>query len=184
MHEIEQLFAQRLKSARLERGLTLAEVASDTGLSTGYLSRLEGGSRQPSVGSLVILSRVLNINLTELLSDEPEVNSAVIRKGSRESHVRPEGDYVHVSKSLPNTRIDVVQVALAPDVPPVEMKSHPGEEWVYVLEGKVALELGTERYELYVGDAAHFFASLPHRMASVDGHAQVLLNIAGPSRAH
>lgn len=184
MDEIEQLFAQRLKTARLARGLTLAEVAANAGLSTGYLSRLEGGSRQPSVGSLVVLSRVLNVNLSELLSNEPEANSAVIRKGSRESHARPEGDYVHVSKSLPNTCIDVVQITLAPDVPHVEMKSHPGEEWVYVLEGKVELELGAERHELFAGDSAHFFASLPHRMTSLDGQAQVLLNIAAPSRTH
>lgn len=182
--EVEQRLAQRLKAARLARGLMLADVAESAELSVGYLSRLESGARQPSVGTLVVLARVLHVSLFELLSDQAETTSAIIRKGSRESHARPEGEYVHVSNTLPNTSIDVVQISLASDVRRVEMKSHPGEEWVYVLSGRVELELGTERHELSAGDSAHFFASEPHRMAAMEGTAQVLLNIVAPSRNH
>lgn len=182
--EVERRLAQRLKSARSARGLNLADVANSADLSVGYLSRLEGGVRQPSIGTLVVLSRVLKVSLTELLSDQPESTSAIIRNGSRETHVRPEGKYIHVSNTLADTNIDVVRISLVPDARRVEMKNHPGEEWLYVLSGTVKLELGADEFELRPGDAAHFQASEPHRMAAVAGPAEVLLNITALSRNH
>jgi quercetin dioxygenase-like cupin family protein len=133
---------------------------------------------------LVVLSRILNVNLAELLSDQPESISPVIRQGSRASHVRPEGRYVHLSNTLVGTNIDVVQISLTAHDRLVDMKEHPGEEWLYVLRGDVKLELNSDEYVLHTGDSAHFLATTPHRMTAASESAEVLLNITAPSRAH
>lgn len=64
---VEQpMFGRRLRQLRTERGLTLAALAGD-GMSTGYLSRLESGARQPSEQALAHLSDRLGISTAQLV---------------------------------------------------------------------------------------------------------------------
>jgi transcriptional regulator with XRE-family HTH domain len=64
---VEQpMFGRRLRQLRTERGLTLAALAGD-GMSTGYLSRLESGARQPSEQALAHLSERLGISTAQLV---------------------------------------------------------------------------------------------------------------------
>lgn len=184
--DIEQRIANRLRQARHDRGLTLAEVAEDAGLSLGYLSRLESGARRPSVGSMVVLAGVLGLGLSELLADPGQQDVVIIRKGSQSRHPRPEGIYTHVSGSLPNGMFEVLEIELHPSRRRTPDKSHRGEEWLYVLEGHAQLELDETSYELSAGDAAHYSALRPHRISTQDPVARVLICIAAPttSRVH
>ncbi|MEV0228262.1 helix-turn-helix domain-containing protein [Nonomuraea sp. NPDC050786] len=61
----QPVFGRRLRQLRTERGLTLAALAG-TGMSAGYLSRLESGARQPTERAIAHLAAQLGISPAEL----------------------------------------------------------------------------------------------------------------------
>jgi transcriptional regulator with XRE-family HTH domain len=67
-----EVVGQRLRAARDDRGLTLAQLASLTGLTKAHLSRLESGERQASIGALVGLSSALGTKVSVLLGEDAE----------------------------------------------------------------------------------------------------------------
>src|SRR5258708_37663834 len=84
---LEQFLATlgtRLKSLRSQHGWTLEQLSKLTKLSEPYLSRLEGGTRQPSLAALITLGQVYNIPIRTLLDADGEQSSrcAVIRAGN------------------------------------------------------------------------------------------------------
>ena len=60
---------------------------------------------------------------------------------------------------------------------------HEGEEWIYVLTGRLTLSLAGSVYELDAGDAAHFDSQIPHRLIAREGTDVEVLLVASPLRA-
>jgi uncharacterized cupin superfamily protein len=69
-------------------------------------------------------------------------------------------------------------VVVPVDRPHGELYGHVGEEWLYVLSGRLRLVIGTTESELTVGDAAQFDASTPHRLFASGAEDAVLLLVA------
>lgn len=179
--EVERRIADRMRSIRKEKGLTLSHVAAQAGLSSGHLSRIESGARQPSIGTLVLIARSLGVTLADVLAEENGPDPVIVRSAEATRHRRPEGVYARLSGRLDDGVLEVLRLDLDPEAVRISTRRHPGEEWIHVLTGTVTLELGTARYELHPGDAAHFQAEQPHRL-SCDGPASVLVVIAAPER--
>ncbi|WP_162795107.1 helix-turn-helix domain-containing protein [Nonomuraea lactucae] len=177
--EVERRIAERMRGLRRSKGLTLAEVAQQAGLSPGHLSRIESGARQPSIGTLVLLARALGATLADLLAED-DGDPVIVRGAAAQAHRRPEGLFASLSGRLEDGALEVIRLDLDPEAGKVTTKSHPGEEWVYVLSGVVTLELGTSRHSLDAGDAAHFRGEQAHRMRC-SRPATVLIVIAAPS---
>jgi quercetin dioxygenase-like cupin family protein len=55
-----------------------------------------------------------------------------------------------------------------------EMSVHEGEEFIYVLDGVVALNIGQDSYDLEPGDSAYYLSTTPHLVASKSGKATIL----------
>lgn len=175
---VDSLLAHRLRSLRQQQGFKLSDTALKAGISASHLSRLESGERQPSVGSAVLLAKALGVTLSSLLLENQEHDEVVATEGSRETHTTPEGTYVRLSNTSGNTHLDVVKMQLRASTSKPEHKTHFGEEWVYVLQGRVELQLGTTSYVLDEGDAAHYLADTPHRFIALDDHAEVIISIS------
>src|SRR3981081_2290551 len=102
--------ARRLKELRAERGITLTALAEQTGLSTAHLARLERGDRQPSIGSLLQISRVYGVSVSELVQDQEEEEYHLVRADDAARH--PGQDGVYTVLSGPGAVIAVVRVEL------------------------------------------------------------------------
>jgi len=168
----------RLKSLRSQQGWTLEQLSKRTGLSEPYLSRLEGGTRQPSLAALITLGQVYNIPIRTLLDagDEPSSRCAVIRAGSPVPRTANGLSYRPISGGGALTNLQAIAIAIPPNRHYEKFNQHDGEEWLYVLSGRVKLVFEGEEHLLDAGDAAHFDARTPHRLAA-DGKrgAEVLL---------
>lgn len=130
------------------------------------------------MGSAVLLAKALGVTLSALLEEDSEHGEVVIKKDTRDTHTTPEGVYTRLSNASRNTHLEVVRMELDPSTETPDHKTHPGEEWVYVLEGSVKLELGTTVYVLNTGDAAHYLAEAPHRFTALDTPAEIILSIS------
>jgi transcriptional regulator with XRE-family HTH domain len=160
----------RLRALRQQRGATLAELSTTTGISVSTLSRLESGQRKPTLELLLPLARAHQVPLDELV-DAPET-------GDPRIHAKP---FVRQGVTvIPLTRRPGGLQAFKQLYPPhwpgraPEQGSHEGYEWLYVLNGQLRLLLGDNDLRLNPGEAVEFDTHVPHAFATGDQAAEVL----------
>jgi len=168
----------QLSRLRQSRGWTLAELAERTGLSRPYLSRLEGGQRQPSLAALMSLANIYETPLQALLDPAAAATaeSSVIRT-ARVTIQRGNGlRYRPISGRKDALRLSALHVTVPHRRRQRTFSQHDGEELLYVLSGTLVLTLDRQSHTLSVGDSAHFDSKIPHRLtAAADRDAEVLL---------
>jgi transcriptional regulator with XRE-family HTH domain len=161
--DIDLWVARRLKELRAERGITLTALAEQTGISAAHLSRLEKGDRQPSIGSLLQISRVYGVSVSDLVQDRDEGDYHLVRADQATRHPGEDGAYTVLSGS--GAAIAVVRVEL-PGGRRTKEARHVGEEWLHVLSGVVDLELAGQGIHLSAGDSVHFDSGRPHQLTN------------------
>ena len=163
------LVGPRLRRVRVERGVTLTDLAERTGISKSTLSRLENGQRRPSLELLLPLAQAYRVPLDDLVG-APEVGDPRIR-------LKPQ--QVHGRTVLPLTRqpngVQAWKIVIPAGQSTPQPRTHDGYEWLYVLVGRMRLVLGDRDLVLEVGEAAEFDTQLPHWFGSTgEGPAEVL----------
>lgn len=165
--------APRLRELRTRRGLTLAELSEETGISASTLSRLESGGRRPTLDLLIRLAAVYRASLDDLVG-APQI---------ADPRVHPKPFYRDGTAIIPLTRsnpdVHAFKMVLPGHAPeaPVEQRSHEGYDWIYVLSGRVRLALGEEELVLEAGEAAEFDTRMPHGTASASLEPAEILNL-------
>ncbi|MFJ5114356.1 helix-turn-helix domain-containing protein [Streptomyces sp. NPDC088551] len=156
--------APRLRDLRRGRRLTLETAARRAGLSPAHLSRLETGRRQPSLPMLLSLARIYGTTVSELLGEIPPERDPIVRADRMEPVEADGWTYYQAGgsgRAMQPLRLQVPYGAQGDLV-----RVHPGEEWLYVLEGRLRLTLGDAVHVLDPGDSAHFDSLTPHRIAA------------------
>lgn len=171
--------AMRLKQLRLERGMTLEQVASEAGLTRGWLSKVENFRVTPSLPALSSMAKTLGVSLAELfagLDERPAL--VVVRRGDGELVQRDEEDssyrYEALAHPRPSRRMDPFVLTVPPGGSR-PLKDHGGEEFMHVLSGRVYLDYDGESHRLSVGDSAYFDGTRPHRVRNTAKSACRLL---------
>ncbi|MFF2650296.1 helix-turn-helix domain-containing protein [Streptomyces sp. NPDC058045] len=165
--------APQLRELRRRAGLTLEAAARDAGLSPAHLSRLETGRRQPSLPMLLALARVYATTVADLLGETPADPRSVIRSADMEPNTA--GGWTYLQASAPGRAMQALRVRVPYGSQGDIVRVHPGEEWLYVLRGRLRLRLGDSTRLLGPGDSAHFDSLTPHRIAAADEDGLELL---------
>jgi transcriptional regulator with XRE-family HTH domain len=168
MYTTIRIIGQTIRQLRLDRQLTLEQAAEKAGCTPGFLSQVERNQAVPSITMLYAIAKALGVEVTYFF---PRTTTAakVVRAQERETF-RFEGSsiaYSLLSSSFPNRKLESILVHIDPmDVAPPadEFLSHPGEEFAYVLEGRLRFWIGEAMYELNPGDSIHFRSTVKHRM--------------------
>jgi transcriptional regulator with XRE-family HTH domain len=166
----------RLKAARLARRKTLAEVAAESGLTKGFLSKLERDQTSPSVASLMRLCQTLGISVGALFQAS---NGEVVRHNAYH-RINFGGTDMH--EYLLTPRGERRMQAILSDIAPGggsgdEPYALPSDvEFVFVLEGRLQVTIRDEQVVLEAGDAFTFPPRSLHCFRSVapTGHTRVL----------
>ena len=153
---------QQFRRLRLRRGLSLAQVARATNVSTGFLSALERGQMRASVSTLRRIARFYRTNILSLFEPAGE-NPGLVRPAQRK-----------ILETRSGVRMELLtwgKAAMEPHLFRVkpgggsgDAYTHEGEEFIYVLRGRLDLWLnGNEYYRLRRGDSFYFESSRPHQ---------------------
>ncbi|GHH86257.1 DNA-binding protein [Streptomyces sulfonofaciens] len=165
--------AVRLRELRRRAGLTLEAAARTAGLSPAHLSRLETGRRQPSLPLLLTLARSYGTTVSELLGETAPGPGAVVR--GAEAGPRRTGGWTYWQAGAPGRGMQALRLRIPHGSQGDIVRVHPGEEWLYALQGRLRLRLGDTEHVLAPGDSAHFDSLTPHRLAAADpGGAELL----------
>jgi transcriptional regulator with XRE-family HTH domain len=155
--------AASIRSYRLRRNLTLAQMSELSGISIAHLSRLENGGRTPTVRLLMQLARALGVSLGALVGESPAQNAVYVSRDG-DANTIAAGDTSLRSLSDPALRwLQAVELSLIPGRRG-EPAAHGGEEWVYVLAGAIEVDVNGITSSLLTGDAVHFRADVPHAL--------------------
>ena len=171
------MVGSRLRVMRRERGWRLEDLAERTGLSKAYLSRLESGERQPSLTALFGVARAYGVSFSALFEPEPKEASSVVVRAEDGPVQRGNGLlYSKLSHGDMTFNLRPLRILVPAERAGETLYQHEGEQWLYVLSGRLCLELLDEEIVLGPGDAAHFDADSPHKLKALDGQdAEVIL---------
>jgi transcriptional regulator with XRE-family HTH domain len=172
--------AQRIRAARMAKGLTLDQVSEASGLGKGMLSKVENFRVTPTLPTLAKLCETLGVKLSELvdgLDTKPKL--CVVRRSQRKSIERDGGvsniAYHSLAHLRANRAMDPFELVVPPKGGRKQPMPHEGEEFLLVLKGKVEFEFDGEVQSLAEGDSLYFDAETEHRLFNVtDKEARVL----------
>lgn len=165
--------APQLRALRRRASLTLEAAARAAGLSAAHLSRLETGQRQPSLPMLLALARIYGTTVSELLGETVAERDAIVRAADMEP--TKAGGWTYWQAGAPARGMQALRVHVPYGSQGDIVRVHPGEEWLYVLQGRLRLRLGDTAQVLAPGDSAHFDSLTPHRIAAADQSGAELL---------
>lgn len=159
--------ADRLRELRISRRLTLRQVAERTGLSVSFVSSLERSLTGVSLATLRRLTAAYGTNVAELIRDPGLAAGRVVRCGERRSTEAGTGIRIEELADAPS-QLESQLFVLQPGASSEGYYAHPGEEFMYLLAGALAVWLGEdEHYELDPGDALTFPSTLAHRVQAL-----------------
>lgn len=167
--DVQPALGMALRAAREQRRLSLQEVAAATSVSASFLSMVENGKNDITLGRLTRLVDFYGVSLTDLLPAAPPSGQLdIVRVGAGALiHSSAEGiDFWLLTPDTDRTMMPML-LSFAPGAELEEAGQHEGEEWVHVLRGTLRLMVeGAEPRVLGKGDSAYYRASQPHRFAN------------------
>src|SRR5882757_8541681 len=157
---------RRLRDLRTQRGLTLEEVASRSSIDVSTLSRLESGKRRLALDHLPRLAAALSVSTDELLR-APEATDPRVRGGS---HIHHDVTYWPLTRHGPAGGLHAYKIRISARrrTPPAELRVHEGQDWMYVLSGRLRLILGEQDFTIKPGEAVEFSTWTPHWFGPVE----------------
>jgi quercetin dioxygenase-like cupin family protein len=172
-----------LSELRRRQGCSLQQVAAATGISRSFLSLVENGHTDITMGRLLRLVTFYGAHIADVLPLQTPQDPVVVRRSDqREMESPTEGMRIAVLAPEKEHKMTPSVAMVEPGGASAEYSSHPGEEFIYVLEGSITLEFEDGRpVELAQGDSAYFDSQLPHAYKNIGPRQSRFLTISTPA---
>ena len=180
---------------RKAHAITLERLAERTGFTKSYLSKIENGLKVPPIGSLARLAQSLGADIALFFQKgdvfeagidlDPHVS--LVRAGERQTAVRGGTSFGYDYESLAHKKLRKHMEPFVMIFPSHISKEvffeREGEEFIFVLSGRVEFMAGKRKYLLEPGDSLYIDSALPHRGRSLGDEAKALVVIFRPGAA-
>lgn len=189
----QQLFSigSKLRSVRESRGFTSYQLAQKAGITEARLMSFEEGYATPTIATLLKISQALGVSMGFFFQEQAAPKRVeVVRADQRKVVPRDKEEgteelcytYQSLSPTFPDKRMQpfYIEVELV-DIEKVKPAVHPGEEFIFVLEGSVRWKGADESHTLNAGDAIHFDSEIPHTIVGIgDAKPKVIAVVYQP----
>ncbi|OHB32260.1 MAG: XRE family transcriptional regulator [Desulfuromonadaceae bacterium GWC2_58_13] len=170
--KIKKIVGKKLKSIRLKRDMTIQDLAEKSKVSSNMISRIERGLTIPSVGILMKLAGVFDKSINYFVEEITTTHEIVFTSpGKRDKTVYDDEHNMHTESFTSGLRdpqfMSFYCTVKKGGTSGVQNMYHPGDELIYVLEGKLEVNIASERHLLKAGDSISFKSHLPHRWDNV-----------------
>jgi transcriptional regulator with XRE-family HTH domain len=153
----------RIRMIREKRKISLRALAEQCKLSANAISLIERGENSPTVSSLQALATALDVKITAFFEESHEQAVVFVRQNQR---LGTQGNGLimeSLGSGLHNQQLEPFLVTVDPSIGDFsESIIHPGQEFVYCLEGTIQYRIGNQIYRLSPGDSLLFEATEPH----------------------
>lgn len=157
---------RRLQALRRHHALTLEQLASDSGLSTGYLSQIENGSAVPSLTALQLIAAELSVDVADFFPDEHRRGTRLIPAAERHAFRIDPGsgeEYAVLAGQVHDRAFSALYARHLPGAGGSERPfRHLGEEFGLVLRGTLRVTIDGDTHDLGPGDWIHYSSHPSH----------------------
>lgn len=177
--DVNKYIGERIRNLRNSNGLTQQELADRTELTKGFISQLERGQVSASVVTLFDLIECLGTTPAEFFRQEEE--KVVFSEQEYFEKIDEEGNSIQwIVPSAQKYQMEPLLVVLQPRGKLEEDKPHTGEEFGFVLSGRLNLHLGEKTYQIKAGESFYYQASQAHYLENPGSRPAKLIWISSP----
>lgn len=182
------IIGEKIKSLRTTKEITIDELAESTGLTAEQINRIEDNVDIPSLAPLIKIARALGVRLGTFLDDQANEDGPVVcRKGDADdtisfsnnaSDARQHMHYHSLSKAKSDRHMNPFIIDIDENgETQFSLSAHEGEEFIMVLQGKLEVEYGKNKYVLSEGDTIYYDSIVPHHVHAYEGKAARILAV-------
>ncbi|MBM3156598.1 MAG: cupin domain-containing protein [Chloroflexi bacterium] len=180
----KESLGDRIRKAREVHNLSIPQLSNRTGIDADILKRIEANKVAPPLGELVKLGKALETGMSFLISPGTDKPMTVVRADQRKQtsrHLGKKGErygyfYESLAPEKANRMMEPFMVTLTP-AEEVQPSTHDGQEFLFVLEGKMMAQVGGRKEYLEPGDAIYYDSSEPHFVKCIGGKEARLLAV-------
>ena len=177
----------RVRKARESRGLTIRDLSNCTGIDPDTLSSVESNQMVPTLAALVKLGKALETRMGFFISPGVDKALTIVRAHERQPFSRYGEErserygyfYESLAPEKANRVMEPFLVTLLP-TEAEELSTHDGQEFIFVLEGEMKVQVGDQVEFLRSGDALYYDSTQPHFVKCVGGQETKILAIIYP----
>jgi transcriptional regulator with XRE-family HTH domain len=176
----EEMIGKRIRQLRIERDMTQESLATRSGLTKGYLSKIENSPNSPPVSTLIRISKALGVEIDTIFSEEgASTDFTVVRRSERQEVAGRASSFGYSYQPLainyPNRRMDPYLMRVPAGTGRTSVFSHKGEEMLFALEGDQRIFIGDHTVEIAPGDCLYFNSAIPHNGEAINDEELVYL---------
>jgi len=162
----DELLGERIKEIRKQRGMTLQNLADETGLSIAFISKVERGLTSPTFSALMAICKGLGVDLASLAQPSEELHP-IIKKNERiVMFPLADGRIKHEFGTQGSRKMKGLWITLKPGTNDIS-RGHPEEEVGIVVKGSIEVVIGKDAFVLEEGDTLYIEAHVPHSLTNI-----------------
>ena len=173
--------SEKIRNLRKEQNLTLKDLSIKTGLSVSFLSQVENGYSSLAITSLKKIAQSLNVTMNYFFKT-PETHNFLV-KAEEQNSFKIEGsnsEFIRISGDFTGRKIESIIIIIPPEQMHGSKSNHPGEEFVYVLEGALIVNLAGIDYLVKAGDSIQYLSTTDHSWINPLNQNTKLLSVTTP----
>lgn len=179
-HSEKLYIGKNIQHLRQKRKISVDQAAIQSGIDKNIYSCIENDTHPPSIAELLKLASFFDTSIGHIVLGKESHGGKKIIIRSNERTMISNGKmnshdyrYESLAMGLKNRHMEPFLVEIFPKEKAV-FSSHPGEEFHFVMEGELTVQLENESIELSVGDAIYFDSSISHKVYSKNDAAKIL----------
>lgn len=177
---VNEQIGKKIKNLRKRNGLTQQELADRTELTKGFISQLERGQVSPSVVTLFDLIECLGTTPSDFFKDS-EDEYIVFSDEDYFEKIDDSGNSIQwIVPTAQGNQMEPLLVVIQPYQSLEEDSPHSGEEFGFVISGKILLTIGEKQYVVNRNESFYYQANQVHKIENVSGHPAKLIWVSTP----
>lgn len=187
----KNVIGNKIKQMREEKGLTIDDLSKNSDLSIELIEDIENCKVVPSLTPLMKIARAFSVRLGTFLDDIPLADPVIVKNheadrviyfsGEEDQTNRSSLEFYSLAAGKMDRRMEPFFINVDfKDDKPKKLSSHEGEEFIYVLKGKIELVYGKDKYLASEGDSLYYNSIVPHHLHAHEDDAEILAVLYTP----
>ena len=170
---------EKIKNLRTLNGLTQEELADRCELTKGFISQLENNNNEPSISTLQDILTALGTNLSDFFKETLEQQIVF----TKDDYVTSESETHSITWLVPSSQKNEMEPIIATLQPGCVLDKdmpHNGQEFGYVLKGKILLVVGSKAYKVKAGESFYYDTDKVHYLKNTSNEVAKVVWISSP----
>ena len=178
---------KKIKAFREFRQISINDLALSANLEIAQLEYIEKKGDVPSLGHLIKISRALGVRMGTFLDDKEQIGPVVIKSGDKKENMsfftkddknKEHLNFFSLAANKSGRHMDPFVIEIEPQKEPdYKLSTHEGEEFIFVLEGKIEINYGKDIYVLSQGDSIYLDSIVAHNIHAAGNKSAKILGV-------